>query len=297
MDKYVIIIGAMKSGTTTLFELLAAHPKIAPASPKEPGFFAFDELWQQGYDWYHRLFDFDPAHHSYRLEASTDYTKAPFVTDIWDRMRASPHKKFKLIYIMRDPVKRLESHARHTQKTRKELGQQISPRPDHSLDAGLSQISLAASQYAYQLDQFTEAHAQGDLHVMSFEALRLDPKASMAAVFDFLGLESDFQSEELPRHNIASERKETLALWTKLSRNKPLMAIGRTLLPQTLREKIKGIFRRKIRVTGRFEFTPLERQAAYALLRDDIARLPLEYGLEAAELWHHPQKAQDATKL
>ena len=30
--RYVIIVGAMKSGTTTLFDVLARHPAIAPAT-------------------------------------------------------------------------------------------------------------------------------------------------------------------------------------------------------------------------------------------------------------------------
>ena len=106
-DSYIIIIGSMKSGTTTLFEVLASHSQIAPAHPKEPGFFAFEPIWQKGYDWYHTLFDFDPARHRYRLEASTDYTKAPFVTGVWERMQAEPGKRFKLIYVMRDPVTRM----------------------------------------------------------------------------------------------------------------------------------------------------------------------------------------------
>ena len=43
--RYIVIIGTMKSGTTTLFDVLARHPAIAPASNKVPGFFAFDEIW------------------------------------------------------------------------------------------------------------------------------------------------------------------------------------------------------------------------------------------------------------
>ena len=43
MERYALIIGAMKAGTTTLFDHLAAHPAVAPSHPKEPGFFAFDD--------------------------------------------------------------------------------------------------------------------------------------------------------------------------------------------------------------------------------------------------------------
>jgi hypothetical protein len=35
----LFLIGAMKSGTTTLHELLAQHPEIAMCDPKEPCYF------------------------------------------------------------------------------------------------------------------------------------------------------------------------------------------------------------------------------------------------------------------
>lgn len=64
IKNYVLIIGAMKSGTTTLFDLLSAHPAIAPCSLKEPGFFAFEDRWAEGFAWYESLFDFDPEQHA-----------------------------------------------------------------------------------------------------------------------------------------------------------------------------------------------------------------------------------------
>ena len=38
-DRIALIIGAMKSGTTTLFEVLSQHPQIAAAPDKECDFF------------------------------------------------------------------------------------------------------------------------------------------------------------------------------------------------------------------------------------------------------------------
>ena len=53
---YILIIGAMKSGTTTLYDLLAAHPAIVGARVKEPGFFAFEDSWAEGFSYYEGLF-------------------------------------------------------------------------------------------------------------------------------------------------------------------------------------------------------------------------------------------------
>jgi hypothetical protein len=118
----ILIIGSMKSGTTTLFDLLARHPAIAPARNKEPGFFAFEEVFALGFGWYDALFAFDPARHRYGLEGSTDYTKHPFCTGVAERLIASAPRRFRLIYLMRHPLRRIESHARHAQLTRREVG-------------------------------------------------------------------------------------------------------------------------------------------------------------------------------
>jgi hypothetical protein len=37
---FALIIGSMKSGTTSLFRYLAEHPELSPSTPKEPNFFS-----------------------------------------------------------------------------------------------------------------------------------------------------------------------------------------------------------------------------------------------------------------
>lgn len=275
----------MKSGTTTLFELLAQHPAIAPASNKEPGFFALEEVWEQGFDWYQSLFDFDPAIHKYRLEASTDYTKYPFVEGVWDRMTSRDDISVKLIYVMRHPLRRLESHARHVQGLGKELGQRLSPRPDHSLDAGLSQVSLAASQYAEQIEVFRPAIEQGALHLLTFEELRQDPDKCMAAIYDFLELDPTEALKTLPVHNSADSKTRVHPLWARATKIRPLMTVGHFLLPKTLRQALKARFRSKIKAEGRFKLTPQEEKQLERLYYDDIRRLRDIHGIDVARFW------------
>lgn len=285
MERYVIIVGAMKSGTTTLFSLLADHPRIAPACPKEPGFFAFEEIHARGYDWYHGLFDFDPARHDYRLEASTDYSKAPFVTGVWDRMAARPGAQFKLIYIMRHPLKRIESHARYVQQTRKEIGQNLSPRPDHGLDAGVSLPSIAMSRYAMQLEAFAPAIAAGDMHLTTLEELKTAPDRVMREIYAFLDLAPRDHSAGAPAANSAESRTTPTALWNRLAASRILMTLGRGLLGKETRERIKARFRKPIVSEGRFRLAPEEEQALSALLSDDLQRLSRDHGVDVARLW------------
>ena len=281
--RYVIIIGAMKSGTTTLFDLLAEHAAIAPASYKEPGFFAFDAEWNKGFDWFDTLFDFDPDTHVYRLEASTDYTKAPFVTGVWARMTANPDVEVKLLYIMRHPIRRIESHARHVQVARREIGREVSERPDHSLEAGISPVNIAISQYADQLDVYGDAWAIGRLHCLTLEDLKAEPNTSMARIWAFLDLDP-LPQDSLP-HSNARNRTRPGAGWKRLTSIGPLVALGKLILPQSARQALRARAMTPVRAEGRFTLTeaePAELQARYA---PDLDRLEQTYGVAARRIW------------
>jgi hypothetical protein len=45
------VIGAMKSGTTSLHHYLAAHPEISMSRPKELDFFVAEKNYDRGVDW------------------------------------------------------------------------------------------------------------------------------------------------------------------------------------------------------------------------------------------------------
>lgn len=282
--KYVVIIGAMKSGTTTLFDVLARHPAIAPASNKEPGFFAFDTLYDKGYAWFDQLFDFDRDRHVYRLEASTDYTKYPFVTGVWERMSADPEVDVRLIYIMRDPLRRIESHARHVQMDRKEIGQRLSDRSDHSLDAGVSPVALAVSMYAMQLDAYRPAWEAGKLLCLTLEDFKSDPQSVLAHIFAFLDLEPTTETADAPPvRNPGVGRHRLHPVWGRLVRVPFLMAVGRGLMPTSVRQRIKGLFHQEMRPTGRFNLTDQEEIVLSGLLASDRARLHQNYGVSAED--------------
>ena len=51
-----LIIGAMKSATTTLHEQLARQPGFCMSRPKEPNFFGGDDVYARGFDWYASIF-------------------------------------------------------------------------------------------------------------------------------------------------------------------------------------------------------------------------------------------------
>src|SRR5580704_16187248 len=146
----LFIIGAMKSGTTTLHEYLDSHPQIAMSRVKEPGFFVEELTHRQGEDWYLSLFDQDSCFR-YRGESSTHYTKLPVYQGVAERLfRFSPDAR--LIYIMRNPFERTMSHYWHNVRDtlygreRRSPLKAIREQPDY----------VAFGDYAMQLEPYID---------------------------------------------------------------------------------------------------------------------------------------------
>lgn len=281
----ILILGAMKSGTTTLFDMLAQHPEICPARIKEPGFFAFEEIWAQGLAWYNGFFDYDPARHRYLLDGSTDHAKHPFTTGVADRIAAWGGDRVKLIYIMRHPLRRIESHARYVQRTRREVGRFLSPRPDHGFDAGISPVSLAISRYASQIAQFERHWEAGDLLLLTLEELRADRDGAAARLARFLDLEMWAWDTPEGGSNVASERRKLSPIWARLAAVPGLTTFGKRLLPEGVRARIKDRFRCQVSVPGRFALTAAEEAALLEALAPDLETLRARYGIDTERHW------------
>lgn len=106
-----MIIGAMKSGTSSLYKILEAHPKVTFSKDKEPHFFSKTDNWKKKLHDYHQLFEEKDG--QIYGEGSTSYTFSPhFNEKIWDDIHEyNPNMKF--IYIIREPISRTVSHYVH----------------------------------------------------------------------------------------------------------------------------------------------------------------------------------------
>lgn len=214
MDKKpnLFLIGAMKSGSTTLHELLAEHPQICMSEPKEPSYFVepdllkemWPEMWRMGF-WrdeqaYLNLFAAKPAA-LWRGESSTDYSKLPKVGGVVDRIAAyTPEAR--IVYIMRDPVARTISHYWHMVEHRGET------RP--AMEA-IQQVPhyTDVSDYAMQLKPYLDRFGKERVLVLTFEELIGNPLATMRQVYAWLGVDIDFVPEDIQSARNATPRRAT----------------------------------------------------------------------------------------
>ena len=115
-----LIIGAQKSGTTSLYKYLVEHPKILPSFKKEVHF--FDLNYHKGVGWYRAHF---PLKVEKNLKAGLTGEATPlyiFHPHVPQRVH-SIIPKVKLIVMLRNPVDRAYSHYWHeVRKGRERLG-------------------------------------------------------------------------------------------------------------------------------------------------------------------------------
>jgi hypothetical protein len=109
----VLVVGAQRCGTSSLFKYLGAHPECGASIRKEARFFT--EYYHEGTDWYRAHFPLSagrPRRQIY-FEATPDYLLDPRVPQ---RAKALLPEDFRIIALLRDPVERAYSHYWHNRR-------------------------------------------------------------------------------------------------------------------------------------------------------------------------------------
>ena len=196
ISNFALIIGAMKSGTTTLYDYLTQHPQICPNyKSKEPDFFSSKANFSSDIRNYSVQYKFEPEVHKYALEASTHYAKYPTYKSVPERIKEYTKKfniNFKLIYILRDPISRIESHIAH----------KIAAGETSLLNYKDSmKHAIHVSRYATQLERYQQIMPEQNILLLDFEELKQEPLKLVNKVVNFLNLDNEFEFQEIPPKN------------------------------------------------------------------------------------------------
>jgi hypothetical protein len=103
--------------------------------------------------------------------------------------------RFRLFYILRNPIDRIESHIAHN------LARREKARARGGLDVARMENAIAVSRYASQLDRLMRRFSREDVLILDFDELRSDPQALAARAFAFLGLDPLDGLEAMPPAN------------------------------------------------------------------------------------------------
>lgn len=192
-----LVIGAMRSGTSSLRHYLSVHPEIFMASVKEVHF--FDRHFDLGVEWYRSHFA-DARSSSAVGEATQTY--------MYDE-RALPRMAdvlpgAKLIAILRNPVDRAYSHYwlnRALQRESLSFAEAVAAERDRLADgderARFRHSYIDRGRYERQLTTVCERYSREALLVVLFEELRDSPVTTYRTICRFLGVDEGFAPDDL----------------------------------------------------------------------------------------------------
>ena len=109
----LLIIGAAKSATTSLYNILSSHKDIFAPAFKEPHFFNIDDNFSNGIDWYSQTYFNKKKNQKYILDGTPTYL---YSLKAAERIYKNLGSDVQFIVVLRNPVDRAYSHYLHTKR-------------------------------------------------------------------------------------------------------------------------------------------------------------------------------------
>lgn len=243
-----LIIGAAKSGTTSIFQWLCEHPEVFVPATKEINYFAWsdDEAERKVHDRYtitkfhaktldeYKALFSGMSNEKAAGEGSPMYMTSPVAHE--NIRRHIPDAK--LIVALRNPADRaISSYFMNIGlgKEKRSIDEVFS-RPEQ-------EYYVYAGEYRRLLEHYYELFPREQIRVVLFDELTADPLSVMHELCQYVGVDTDFRPRVEQVHkkgglpaNLAS--KKTLAIINSVSRS-PLARMIKRNLPCSFRARAR----------------------------------------------------------
>jgi hypothetical protein len=273
-----LVIGAYKSGTTTLHHTLRAHPELFVPERKEPNFFAFadehpgrrpiphDAVRDLGT--YLALFA-DARPGQVRGEVSPEY----LANDAACANISRHVPDVKLVAILRDPAERAYSdflmYARDGLEPHTDFGRALDEQAARARRGSPTGFYVQTGFYGAQLAPYFARFRPDRVHVVIFEQMVRDRPTTLAQLFAFLGVDPGFVPPDDRAYNVSGVPADaaTRGVMRLRRRAAPLL---RPLVPARAKHAVDRRLQRRL---VRPQMPERERDRLVEVYRDDIEQL------------------------
>jgi hypothetical protein len=276
-----LVIGSMKSGTSSLHHYLGEHPQIQklPAM-KETNFFSGPPEgipYPPGSKRIERLKDYEGLFDSefeVRGEASPCYALYPRRKGVPERIKdVVPGAK--LIYLVRDPIDRAVSHYRFRVAVEDERRSLCEALTDFSDPCSLY---TCAGSYAAQLERYLRHFDDKRILVVDHADLLANRQGTLREIFAFLSVDEAFTSSRFDDEANVSKELLTYSYFVVLHRRVQASPILQQLVLQRLSPGRRRALRRSIQRVWSQPLAPPEldddtRDRLHELYADQVDRL------------------------
>jgi hypothetical protein len=200
-----LVIGSQKSGTTSLYHVLRAHPEIFMPERKEVNYFFLQSEYDLGVEAYHRHFADANSSHIAVGEASPGYICHPMTPSRIQRLLPGA----KLILTVRHPVERAYSQYWDNRRSLSEY-RSFEEVIEIALESTYHPDRLgyfSRGTYIQYIRRYLDLFPRENLLVLVFEDLITSPEKFFRQAFEFLGVDPNLSSPAM------TERFNPAAVW------------------------------------------------------------------------------------
>jgi len=299
----LFIVGAPKTGTTSLYEYLRGHPQVFMCPVKEPRYFAPDLAIESaghdlvyGRDEARYLALFEDATTQKRLgEASVRYIYSDQAPALIREFAPRPF----VVVGLRDPVELI--YALHNQS----VSEGIEPLTDfeaalaaeparlrgENLPADMPALHLVyveRGKLAPRLKAWRETFGADRVHVFVFEDLVRDPQTVFRALLEFLEVDPDYRPPAFEAFNASQQPRSRLL--RRLTDTRPAQFLAWKVLPRLIGDAgahrlARAVTKANRRASPRPEMSSALRNRLRETFAADVADLSEMLGRNLAQEW------------
>ena len=251
-----MVIGAGRSGTTSLHHYLSQHPEVFVCAEKSPNFFvAADPLpeWEgpqlraMARQWVS-----DPAEYEQFFAGAASAKAVGDVSPVYLQSLNAPvriHARYpdvKLVAILREPVERAHAHylgrVRDGLETRPTFADAVADELRRPMPETIAfGCYLGCGRYHHFLRPYYDRFPREQIRVYFYDDLQRDARALMSDLFSFLDVDPRFEPdmrERLGQTGIVGDPIRRF-LWTKTARARTAL---RPVVPRAVRDLAAPLF-------------------------------------------------------
>lgn len=275
-----LVLGAQKSGTTTLFKYMQHHPQLYLPAQKETHFFVSEDGTSEGLSWYLQTYfagaderkrwgEVCPSYMGYRVAPERIHAMCPDA---------------RLVAILRNPVDRAYSHYRMAvrrgveSRTFRQAVEDLRGRRGGSPETKVwddAPFVLEFSRYGRSLERYLRYFDREQMLVLFQEDLVSHPEALLATLLPFLEVDASYRPPNLGReYHVGGEKRlpwlDDLVRRRRILKRVVKKALGSKANVQAARFWFKQLNIKPVRDEGP---SPEDRDLLQEVLREDVALL------------------------
>ena len=214
-----IIVGTVRSGSTSLYYNICEHPSVLSAAYDEIGF--FDSNYHLGINWYRSMFPMIKEMENVERKTGFAITGEDTPFYLWKEEAAKRifemNGDTKIIGIFRNPVDRAYSNYNLAVRSKTEkltfeeaVDEEIGFLKNHSFRESVDnkRSYLAKGIYENQIKIWFELFPREQIHLLSTEDMQKNPEETLQKAFRFL---------EIPDYIIKNPQKQKAAEYKKMN--------------------------------------------------------------------------------